>query len=92
MCGSEPAEVIAAKEEEALVEAMRPVDVGVDAQSVGLIDEAEQIAIAGPRALKVEAPIELVPAAERLVQARKKRILMAAVENGYLVVVKRSCR
>ena len=80
--GSEPAEVIAAIHEEALVEAVGPVDVGVDAQSVGLIDEAEQVSAAGPGALKVEVPIKFVSAAECLVQARQERVLMGAVRTG----------
>src|SRR6202022_2761003 len=39
--------------------------------------------------LEVEAPIEFIFAAKRLVQARPQRILMSAVENGHLVVIAR---
>ena len=61
--------MITTVEEKTLVEAVRPVDVGVDAQSVRLIDEAEQISRAPAGALKVKGSIEIVSAAECLVQA-----------------------
>ncbi len=68
---------------------MRPVDVGVDAQSVSLIDKAEEVGDAAPGALKVEGAVELVSAAKCLVQARQERVLMGAVENRHLVVIER---
>jgi hypothetical protein len=63
-----------------MVEAMRPVDVSVDAQRVGCVDKAEEVSVAGPDALEVKASIKFVSVPERLVQVRKQRILMAAVE------------
>ncbi len=86
---SQPAEMIARVQKEMLAEAVRPVDVGVDPESIGRIGETEQIGVAGPGALEVEAPIEFVFAADCLVQARLQRILMAAVENRHLVVIER---
>ena len=72
-----------------LAEAMRPVDVRIDAERVRGIDEAEEVRAARPRALQIESSIKLVFAPQRLVQPRMQRILMAAVENGDLVVVER---
>jgi hypothetical protein len=48
--------------------AVRPVDVGVDAERVSCIDEAEEVDAAGARALEIEAAVELVFAAESLVE------------------------
>ncbi len=56
------------------------------------IDEAEQIPLAPAGTLKVKASIELVSAAECLIQAQKKRVLMGAVKNRYLVVIERITR
>src|ERR1700722_17368635 len=72
-----------------MVEAMRPVDISVDTQRVGRVDEAEEIGVAGAGALEVKAAINLVSMAERLVQVRTQRILMAAIEHRNLVVVER---
>ena len=78
MFGSETAEVIAGVDEKMLAEAVSPVDVGVDAESIGGIGETEQVDVARPRALEVEVPVELVFAAERLVEARLQCVLMDA--------------
>ena len=88
----QPAEVVAGIEEQMLVEAVRPVDVGVDAERVGRVDETEQVHASGPRALQVKAAIELVLAAKRLVEPRLHHVLMGVVESGHLIVVERSCR
>src|SRR5271169_5711379 len=72
-----------------LAEAVRPVDVGVEAEGVGRVDEAEEIHAACSRALEVEAAVELVLAANRLIEPRLHHVLMAVAERGRLVIVKR---
>ena len=72
-----------------LVESVRPIDICIDAQRIGRVHKAEKVLVAGPCALQVEGSVELVLAAERLVQAQLHHVLMAAAEHGRLVVVAR---
>src|SRR6202042_1892720 len=89
---SEPAEMIASVDKKTLTEAVRPVDVGVDAEDLGVVCETEQVCVARSCTLKVKVAIEFIFAAESLVQTRLQRILMAAVENRHLIVVERTGR
>src|SRR5580698_9181264 len=70
-------------------ETMRPVDIGVDAQGIGSIYKLEQVDAVGPGALKVEAAIHLVLAANGLVESRLHHVLMAVIEHWHLVVIER---
>ena len=62
--------MIACVDKEMLAETVRPVDVRIDAESIGRIGETEQVGVACPCALEIEVSVEFVFAAERLVQPR----------------------
>ena len=53
---AQTAEVIAGVKEEVLVDAMRPVDVRIQAERVGGVDEAEEVDGVGADALEIECP------------------------------------
>ena len=46
------------------------------------VDKAEQVLVVGARALEVEAAVELILAAEGLVEARLQRVLMVLLSTG----------
>ena len=73
---AQTAEVIAGVEEEMLIQAVRPVDVRVEAERVCGVDEAEEIDVVGADALEVEVAIELIALAQRFVEARLQAVLV----------------
>ncbi len=52
-----------------LIQTMRPVDVGVEAERVGGVDKVEEIDSIGADTLEIEIAVELVALAERFVEA-----------------------
>jgi len=67
---SQPAELISKIQEPSLVEAVRPIDAGVDPQQAGGIQEAEQILCVRPHTLKGEAAVDLIPGTQSFIEAR----------------------
>ena len=71
------------------IQTVLPVDVGIDAERVSFIDEAEEADAAGTGALEIETAVEFVATAEGLFETSLHHVLMRAAEDGNLVVVKR---
>src|SRR5579863_1479825 len=61
---AQAAEVVCSIEEEMLIKAVRPVDVGVEAQRVGGVNKVEKVNTVGAGALEVEVSPELVSLAQ----------------------------
>src|ERR1019366_8233658 len=84
-----PAKLIATIKRPALVEAVRPVDAGVDTLHIRCIEKTEQVGSVCARALKSKITPHLVLAADCLIEARYHRVLMLVGENWNLIVVGR---
>ena len=85
--GAQSAESVTGEEEQIRLDAVRPVDVAVDAERAGLIDKAEQVHVVGSRALKRKPSIELVLSPEGLIQMGLQRILVRIGHHRRLIVI-----
>ena len=70
-----------------MAEPVCPVDVHIDAQRIGRVEEAEEIGAAGPHTLKCKSTVKLVPIADGFIHPQLQRVLMGVGDHRNLIVV-----
>ena len=84
---AEPAELITKVQEHPRSQAMRPVNIAVEAEQIRGISESEEIRHIRARALECEASVNLILHIDGLVEARLQGILVRRARQRNLIVI-----